>query len=192
MATTPKGMTVSGLRKRVQVAEVSQAEAAWRAGEIKARGDGDTANAAALAVESQARAAADAAEAKLRADEDARLVEMQADEGARLGKAMADEAKARSEADAALTARQVRLSGTLSLPASLALLAGKSVRTVTVAGLKAGDDVTVTPKAALPAGVALGEAYCLSDGVLSLALVTVTLVTIATKTDVPLGVVALR
>lgn len=125
--------------------------------------------------------AALAAEAKARAS---------ADRGN--SEAILAEAQARADADKALAARQTKLSGTLTLPANLAIGAGKTLRPVTVAGLKALDDITVTPKAALPPGIAMSETYCAADGVLTIALTAVTLVTIASKTDVPLGVVVLR
>lgn len=111
------------------------------------------------------------------------------------------EAKARSDADAALSTRIaaadnriVPFTASLVLPAGISLLSGKSTRTVAIAGLKRNDNLVVTPNAALPASVAMGEVYCLADGTLTVVLLNTAAlnVSIATTQTIPLGVLALR
>lgn len=111
------------------------------------------------------------------------------------------EAQTRSSADAALQsqiaalkAQVVPLTGVLALPGGLTLLAGKSTRTVTVAGLKKNDNVVVTPNAALPASLSMAEAYSLNDGVLTVVLVNSAALglSIGAAQSIPLGIIALR
>ncbi len=82
----------------------------------------------------------------------------------------------------------------MTLPAGLSILAGKSTRTITVTGLKKNDNLVVTPNAALPANISMGEAYCATDGVLTVVLInSATLgLSITTAQTIPLGVIALR
>ena len=169
------------------------------------------------------RQAADSAEAKTRADADTALSQRAAyleaaaiaDERAiaALQTGASAEAKARTEADTAETAARIAgdkalqdqvtalkntivpfLGAVMTLPAGLSILTGKSTRTITVTGLKKNDNLVVTPNATLPANISMGEAYCATDGVLTVVLInSATLgLSITTAQTIPLGVIALR
>jgi len=177
--------------------------------ESNARQTGDT-------NEAQARTSADTAEAQTRAAADAQekadrqaadtaeaIARANADTAEASARATADaaEATARSNADAALQTQitalkavVVPLLGTMTLPAGITILAGKSTRTVAVTGLKRSDNIVVTPNAALPANLSMGEAYCLTDGTLTVVLVNSAALglSISTAQTIPLGIIALR
>lgn len=166
------GGNVRDLRSRVVALEGRKDTSADVTAEAQARVAGDKVNSDAIAAEAASRAAGDKAS----------------------GDAMTAEAKARSDADKATNDRLVKFTATLSLAAGLSLLVGKTPRTIPVTGLIKGDVLTVTAKTALPGNLSLGDAYCLDDGVLSLALINTGLLglSISAKTDIPLGIVAHR
>lgn len=167
--------------------------------EATARQNADTAEAqartAADAQEKADRQAADTAEAKARADADtaeanARAAADTAETTARIAgdKALQDQITA-------LKAQIVPFPGAaMVLPAGITLLVGKSTRTVAVTGLKRNDNLVVTPNATLPANISMGEAYCLTDGTLTVVLLNTALLglNITTAQTIPLGIVALR
>jgi hypothetical protein len=99
-------------------------------------------------------------------------------------------AKAQDVANLALPVKTYRLAGTLSFAAGT-IAAGIPTRTIAVAGLLPTDGIAVTPKAALPAGLVIGQAICLKAGELTLTLSVPLLITLA-KTDVPLIVTVFR
>lgn len=128
----------------------------------------------ALLAATKARADADTAEAKARADADTA------------------EAKARVDADVALAARQTIVQGTLVIPAGVSLLSGKMLRTALVSGIKSGENFNLTFKAALPAGLTLGESYSIKDGEITVVLLAISAVTISARVDCPFTVAILR
>ncbi|KQT52235.1 MULTISPECIES: hypothetical protein [unclassified Aureimonas] len=144
--------------------------------EVKARGDAITAEASARVAGDKTNADALTAEAKSRSDADA------------------SEAKARGDADAAMQARIVTLTGALVLPAGLSIAVGKTERKVVVPGLKKGDVVAITPDKALPGGMSLGDAYCLVDGELTLATLFTALLglSLSAATTITLSIKAIR
>ncbi|MBB3997195.1 hypothetical protein [Aureimonas pseudogalii] len=194
----------------------AQTRAATDAQEKADRQAADTAEATARAnadtAEASTRAAADTAEATARSNADAALqTQITAEVTARQNAVSAEitaraaavttEAQARADADAALQTQinalkavVVPLLGTMTLAAGITILAGKSTRTVAVTGLKRNDNLVVTPNAALPANLSMGEAYCLTDGTLTVVLVNSAALglSIATAQTIPLGIIALR
>lgn len=166
--------------------------------ETIARQNADTveaqARAAADAQEKADRQAADAAEAKARADADTAEAKARSDADTAEAAARIAGDKALQDQITALRNVVVPLVGSMVLPAGITLLVGKSTRTVAVAGLKRNDNLVVTPNAALPANISMGEAYCLTDGTLTVVLLNTALLglNITTAQTIPLGIVALR
>lgn len=166
--------------------------------ETTARQNADTAEAqtraAADAQEKADRQAADSAEAKARADADTAEANTRAAEDTAEATARIAGDKALQDQVTALRNVVVPLTGSMTLPAGITLLVGKSTRTVAVTGLKRNDNLVVTPNAALPANISMGEAYCLTDGTLTVVLLNTALLglNITTAQTIPLGIVALR
>lgn len=203
-------------RAQVDSAEANARQAADTQ-EAQARAAADTTLGQRVTDEATARQNADTAEAQARAAADAqeKADRQAADSAEATARANADTAEANTRAAADTAEANARIAGdkalqdqitalkaqivpfpgaAMVLPAGITLLVGKSTRTVAVTGLRKNDNLVVTPNAALPANISMSEAYCLTDGTLTVVLLNTALLglSIATAQAIPLGIVALR